>query len=481
MRAIVAGGGVAGLTAALVLARSGHAVTLVERDPLEASDAWESAMAWERPGIPHFHQPHAFLPRGRNLLRNILPDVYDALLAAGAEELDVARKAPGGARPDDADLVYLGVRRELIEWALRRAVLRERGIVVRAGSAITGLVVDGSTQRRVRGVRLGDTTVVGDIVVDAMGRRSRAGAWLAELGGASPAVESSETDLLYYSRFFQIHHGLRFPEGPWLLGPRGDLGYAAFTTFVGDNRTFAIALAVPTWDRELRALRHDGAFMTVCRAIPALAPLVDASLARPITPVLPMGSLQNTLRTYAPDGEPVVSGLFPVADAYCHTNPMFALGLSMALVHALALARALDESPDPRAQTISYLDATHAEAAERFRLARDTDDARSRMWRGERLDVARRTGSYPLFLLVAGGAVSTRDADVFHRIARRNGFLDRTSTVDDDQLLQKRIETQFAAMLADAPPAPPRPSRDDLLALVDSAIAPGSMITAIPS
>lgn len=481
MRAIVAGGGVAGLTAALVLARSGHAVTLVERDPLDASQDWESAMTWERGGIPHFHQPHAFLPRGRNLLRNILPDVYDALLAAGAEELHVARKAPGGARAEDADLVYLGVRRELIEWALRRAVLRERSVIVRAGSAITGLVLSDGTRRRVRGVRLGDATLTGDLVVDAMGRRSKTGAWLAELGVPAPDVEVSETDLVYYSRFFQIQDGQRFPDGPWLLGPRGDLGYGAFTTFVCDNRTFAVALAIPTWDRELRALRHAGAFLAACQSFPSLAPLVDPVLSRPITAVLPMGSLQNTLRSYARDGEPIVDGLFPVADAYCHTNPVFALGLSMALVHALALARALDESPDPHAQMLAYLDATHAETAERFRLARDTDDARTRLWRGERVDFTRRTGSYPLFALVAGGAVAMHDADVFRRVVRRGAFLERTSVLDDDAALQERIETRFAAIMAAGPAPRPGPSRDDLLAIVDAAIAPGSRISAIPS
>lgn len=481
MRAIVAGGGVAGLTAALVLARSGHTVTLVERDRMDAGDDWESAMAWERGGVPHFHQPHTFLPRGRNLLRNFLPDVYDALLAAGAEELHIARKAPGGARPEDADLVYLGVRRELIEWALRRAALRERSVVVRGGSTVTGLVVDDGLRRRVRGVRVGDETLVGDLVVDAMGRRSRTGAWLAELGAAQPDVESSETGLVYYSRFFQLHDGLPFPEGPWLLGPRGDLGYAAFTTFVCDNRTFAIALAIPAWDHELRALRHEGAFLAACRAMPPLAPMVDLALARAITPVLPMGSLQNTLRTYLRDGEPLVDGLFPVADAYCHTNPTFALGLSMALVHSLALARALDESPEPRLQTIAYFESTYAEAAERFRLARDSDDARTRTWRGERLDVAHRSGSYPLFALVAGGAVAARDPEVFRRITRRNAFLERTSVLDHDVALQERIEAQFAAMMSAGPPRRPGPSRDDLLALLDTVIAPDSRITAIPS
>src|SRR3982751_4664521 len=116
MDIVVAGGGVAGLAAALVLARSGHRATLLERDLLDGAGSWQAAFEWPRAGIPHFHQPHAFIPRGRKVLREALPDVFEALLAAGAFDLEVWRKAPGpapGTPPaEDPDLVYLCVRRE---------------------------------------------------------------------------------------------------------------------------------------------------------------------------------------------------------------------------------------------------------------------------------------------------------------------------------------------------------------------------------
>jgi len=70
----------------------------------------------------HFHQPHAFIPRGRKLLRQAAPDVYAALLDAGASEVDVGRKVLGERRAEDDALVYLSARRPLTEWGLRRAV-----------------------------------------------------------------------------------------------------------------------------------------------------------------------------------------------------------------------------------------------------------------------------------------------------------------------------------------------------------------------
>lgn len=63
-----AGGGVAGLVVARVLARSGHQTTVLERDPLEGDAPWQAAFGWARAGRPHFHPPHTFHPQGRQVL-----------------------------------------------------------------------------------------------------------------------------------------------------------------------------------------------------------------------------------------------------------------------------------------------------------------------------------------------------------------------------------------------------------------------------
>jgi len=63
------------------------------------------------------------------------PDVYQSLLDAGAMEYDCARIVPGDRLPEDRELVALAVRRPLIEWALRQAVLGERNVEVFASAS----------------------------------------------------------------------------------------------------------------------------------------------------------------------------------------------------------------------------------------------------------------------------------------------------------------------------------------------------------
>jgi hypothetical protein len=108
----------------------------------------------------------------------------------------------------------------------------------------------------------------------------------------------SECGLLYYSRHFRLREGVEIPRNPFLLGgPRGETGYLAFAVFVEDNRTFALILSIPPWDRELRALKSEQAYMTAALSLPVLAPWVHPEQSEPITPVLPMGSLQNLHRS----------------------------------------------------------------------------------------------------------------------------------------------------------------------------------------
>lgn len=432
---------------------------MVERDAVDHDVPGEMAFEAARDGIPHFFQPHAFLPRGRKVLAALAPDVLAALVEEGAEPQDLRSNLRGPSEPGDEDLVYLWVRRPLIEWALRRAAAAEPGVEIRQGARVQELLTS-DDGRQALGVSVADRRPVrGDLVVDALGRYRTPPGW--------PRAAGNPTDsgAVYYCRYFELRDGVEHLDGgPWNpLNPRGDLGYMGFNTFRGDNRTYAVILLAPSADRALRALRHEQSWMAACRAMKPLDVMTSTDYGRPITDVMPMGGLMNVART----GHPGVDAVVAVGDALCHTDPAFAWGLSFALAHADALARAASEASDVAEVVARYYDEVTPEAEERHLLACEIDQARSARWSGEPIDASRRDGNYPLFSFATALAACRHDDLVLRRTIRRIGLLDRTHVFDDDADLHDRITTLFARLMKTPPPAP-GPPREELVAAISS-------------
>jgi len=458
---VVMGGGVAGLATALLLTRDGHRVTLVERDEFEISPP-EASPLWSRKGIPQFLQPHAFIPRGCLELRNNMADVYSSLLGVGAHVVDVRAKIPGPTEPGDEDLQYLAVRRPLIEWALREAVRREPHIDIRAGARIEGIGVGGG---RVATVKVDGNNVDAELVVDALGRRSPVNEWLQQAGVDRAEPETSECAVIYYSRYYRLRSGFDLPDGPWFLSPRGDLGYMGYATFPGDNRTFAAVLAVPTGVPQWRALQEPKVFEAAVAQIPPLARWADPSGVDPITEVMPMAGLRNTLRAHEATS---VGGLVTVGDALCHTDPVLAHGLAFAFIHARELTEALRRHPDLSDACTAYAVAPAPAVRERYDLATALDEQRHRLWIGEAVDFSRADGDYALFSMVAVGAVAAIDPDVSRVFLRRIGLLDSTAVLDTDREMQTRVERIFQQItLAPRPMA--GPPTNEMLAVIQTA------------
>ena len=137
MRITITGAGAGGLFAALLLALSGHEVTLLEQDRVDpAADAESAAAVAYRPTAPQIVQPHTVMARCRELLRDRLPDVYDSLLAAGVVEAPISDWMPDTLAdrspwPGDERLTPLMTRRSTLDWVLQKAVLAEPGVTVR--------------------------------------------------------------------------------------------------------------------------------------------------------------------------------------------------------------------------------------------------------------------------------------------------------------------------------------------------------------
>ena len=468
----VLGGGLAGLSASLAFARRGRRVILLDRDGLvEDGNADELFERWDRPGIAHFRQPHNFLGLARSVLLDEAPDVLDAVLGLGALENRQYELLPGEAQPQDESLVSICARRPVFEIALRRAVEAEPKINVEADTRVVGLMAAKAPREGavcVTGVRTDrGQEIEADLVVDALGRTSPVVSWLDSLGARPPLERRAECGLLYYSRHFRFRPGVEMPAVPALLrGPRGEIGYMAFSVFVEDNRTFAPVLMIPPWERELRALRFDEAYMAAALSIPALVPWVHPDQSEPITSVLPMGSLQNLHRSLVMDGEPVAVGIQPIGDALCHTNPTFAYGASLSIRHGFRLARVADGANDARAIALAFDDAVGADAAARFDAVSAEDRDRLRLWQGEPIDVREPGDSMALFLRMTVYAAAAKDPDLFRAVARRVNLLDPPDALERDQTLMERAQ-QIAG--DGGPPPRSRPERAELLELIAQA------------
>jgi 2-polyprenyl-6-methoxyphenol hydroxylase-like FAD-dependent oxidoreductase len=460
VRVIVLGAGVAGCAAALAFARGAHEVVVLDRGDMQLFDGWsadEVFQRWQRRGIAQFRQPHNFLGLARALLRDRFADVYAAVREMGATEVkqdsflcDAAREA------GDEDLATVACRRPVFDAALLTAVAAQPQVTHRATEVIGLRLRPRGHAAHVVGVELANgESMTADLVVDAAGRRSRTSDWLSAAGARPLPSVSSECGLLYYSRHYRFRDGEPIPPYASLLGgPRGDLGYLAFATFLGDNRTFCLSIMVPPWDRAFRELRGPAAFQRIAVRLPGLAAWLEPS--NPVSGVLPMGQLRNQLLNVVDDNGPLLTGLIPIGDARCHTNPTFAFGASLSLWHAVRLADLADRAIDDIDLVTYFESEVGADVSARFYAVSAEDRDRARWWSGEPIDITDPAVSLPLFLRFIVYPTAARDPALLRAVARRINALDPVERLAGNPELLDRARALHAESAGDRPSMPRR-------------------------
>jgi 2-polyprenyl-6-methoxyphenol hydroxylase-like FAD-dependent oxidoreductase len=466
---LIIGGGICGLGAAMLVARDGHDVTVLERDadpvPDSPHDAWEN---WTRKGVAQFRQPHNLMPGLRLLLESDLPDVQESLRRAGAAKFDFVNPLPPmladqSPRPIDEKLWTYTARRPVAEWVFATCAQREPRVTVRRGAQVTELLTGPSAVPgvpHVTGVRTANGEVLrADLVVDATGRQSRAPHWLAAFGGPPPEDTDADCGFVYYTRYFRGTQPSRM--GPNLM----PLGSISILTLLGDNGTWSVTLFCATGDHALKNLRHEEKWTKVVRACPLHAHWLDGE---PATGVLAMSGIVDRYRRFVVSGAPVATGLVPLADAWACTNPSAGRGLTVGFLHAALLRRVIREAGfDPRALVEAFHARTESEIAPWYDAQIAADRARFADMDALREGRELTPPTDPLARAIRKlFATMMADANLFRAAIEYIATITPVQQILERPAVTEAISVAVEAMKHMPPPTMPGPDRSQLLELV---------------
>jgi flavin-dependent dehydrogenase len=298
-----------------------------------------------------------------------------------------------------------------------------------------------------------------DLVIDAMGRRSKLMEWVTGIGGRAPYEEASDMGFAYYTRHFRS----RDDSLPEMRGPIGVMiGSIRVMTVPADNNAWTVAIAAMAGDQPLKTLRHNEVWERVARSVPHAAHWLDGE---PLCDVTPMAGVLDRYRRIVVDDHVVVTGLLPVGDSWACTNPMAGRGVSLGVAHAIALRNAARDFPEDPARLAEAFDRVTEEALTpwyRDQLSRDSQ----RVAEVRRIIDGRAPAPAPDDPASQMQRAMLAAADTDPEVAR--GFLDVFSclALPNEVLSRPGMRERAAAYIGVEPPEIPGPTRAELLTLV---------------
>lgn len=446
MDVAIIGAGPTGLVMAAGLARRGHTVDIIERDPGPSEDG-----SWQRKGVMQFHHAHAVRPQVAHTLLAELPEAYEKWLAAGAEP--VYTDTPAGRR-----LIAIRSRRATLERAIRSAVEDVPQVRFHVAHA-TGIATE---RGRAAGVMVNTSVVAAHFILDASGRSSRVTNHLPTAAGIEAVC-----GMAYVDRQYQLHVGSQ--PGP-LLGSiawQADLDGVQILVFLHEHGIFSALFARDTMRPELKSLRHDHVFDAVAATIPGLSEWTDPQRSRPITPVLAGGQLRNHYRSQrTPHGELRLPGLLSIGDTVCTTTPVFGRGLATSMMQVTQLLGLIDAGADPLNDPVALGDAFDDWCTEHMRPwvedhLRMDEDLLGR-WRGEDADMSQ---PLPSERILAAGAV---DREI---VVAAGPYLSMEAGPEVMRALEARARAVYETGWR--PPLSDGPDRAELARTIEAALQAG--------
>ncbi|MFM1654303.1 FAD-dependent oxidoreductase [Brevibacillus sp. B_LB10_24] len=350
-KAIVIGGGMAGLLTSKVLSTYYEEVLIVERDDFPEKPE-------ERPGTPQAFHPHRFTRRGAEILGRLFPGYEDDLLAKGAPtslNKTVHQMNQYGTMVGQYPRNDIKFSRAVLEWVLRKRINEiphvrflpkhdvVRLVTTQDRSAVTGVQV------RERGARGEEKQLTADIVFDASGRSSKLARWLEQLGYEVPVPDLLKVDLGYSTRRYKLPSRLLHLAETWdvinIAGQPANGTFAGVFSFI-ENQVAEVMLYRPgghyppvnaeEFEQSIAKLPSS----TIAEILQELEPITTPRGYR--VPELYRHHFERMQRWPA--------GLLVLGDAFCIYDPIFGQGMTVAAMEAEVLEECLREhrkSPMP--------------------------------------------------------------------------------------------------------------------------------------
>ncbi|MGD9879554.1 MAG: FAD-dependent oxidoreductase [Dongiaceae bacterium] len=338
--AVVAGAGVAGLLAASVLAEFFDRVKIVERDIASPGPR-------ARRGVPQGRHAHALLPRGLAALEQLFPGFARTAIDRGAVAANAASEVSwglGGDRLTAASdtLPVIVSTRPFLEEEIRRQVSRLPNIEFVGEARVSDFALEGD---QVTGVVLEHGTsgtferLDAELVIDAMGRASRLPAWLGAHGFVPPPEEFMEVDVGYATARYQADPARLGGLRALLVGatpecPRGGVVHRVESDLIEVSLT-------GYRNEHPSATRTGFVAHAASLALPDIHRLIQG--AEPCSEIATFRVARTVRRQYQKLSRPP-SGLLAMGDAICAFNPVFAQGMTIAALQAIALQETLQQA-----------------------------------------------------------------------------------------------------------------------------------------
>ncbi len=350
--AIVIGASIGGLSAARVMADHFERVTVIERDVLDDGP---------RQGAPQANHIHVLLRRGVDLLDQYFPGLLEEMKAEGVEPFDFTRDLRwlqfGDWMPrDPSGIVLYPQTRFSLERHLRRRLRAYANVEILESTAVRALLAtpDG---RRILGVQTHSrqeasgavTNRLANVVVDASGRGTQLGKWLADLGHGPLEESRLPINLCYVSRLFERPSTPRDWRGLWVtpLPPEAPRGGAMQE--VEDNRWIVSLFGYEGHHPP----RDEGGFVEFARSLREPDIYEAIKDARPVSDVQVYRVPDVRWRHFERLPE-FPAGLLVLGDAWCYFDPVFGQGMSVAMLEANLLNESLHQLDSLDAVTQSW-------------------------------------------------------------------------------------------------------------------------------